>query len=261
MFNVLQPSDRMLEGCDDNNPVRIGIPSKEFSYLLDYLYDVYVFLGTYSTLEADMYDMNSHDQANPSLAYLLSVLKLSKMYQIGTGSKYTITTLPSHPDFNAPLQMLLTQQFDIPEWVAPTFRSLIAQPLTDITINKAVQMGSYLYYVLSQTKKHINDHRINVVFYPPQLVGVWQCKETENCAIAWDRLWWDYYVKYLLHPDNPKSCREAMVIFKKAPLPKMCRPCCGNSIEGAWAAGHVFEEEDHLVGQSIDKLKRWMNDL
>lgn len=70
-------------------------------------------------------------------------------------------------------------------------------------------MGLYPYHVLSQTKKQINDHRINVAFYPLQLVGAWQCDKTGDCTVAWDKAWWDSYAKHLLqvHPDNPKSCQ------------------------------------------------------
>ena len=45
MLDMPQPPDGKLEGSDDSNPVRIDVPSEEFSYLLEYLYDVYVFMA------------------------------------------------------------------------------------------------------------------------------------------------------------------------------------------------------------------------
>ena len=42
LFDVPQPQDQAIEGSNDNNPIHFAVPSKEFNYLLQYLYDLYV---------------------------------------------------------------------------------------------------------------------------------------------------------------------------------------------------------------------------
>ena len=42
MFEMPQPLGTMTEGSSDDNPVFINVLSKEFDYLLQYLYDLYV---------------------------------------------------------------------------------------------------------------------------------------------------------------------------------------------------------------------------
>lgn len=51
--------------------------------------------------------MYSHEQINPTLDYLLAVLKLSNFFRIVPGCAYAINALPTHPDFHSALQLCL----------------------------------------------------------------------------------------------------------------------------------------------------------
>lgn len=136
----------------------------------------------------------------------------------------------------------------------------MAQELNSITPGEAEEMGSYPYYIRSQTQKQVEVHCISIAFYAPPMVFAWQCDQTKLCEAEWEKAWWHYYAKHLLYPDGPKSCQGAMVEFMKAAIPRMCSHCHGNSVEGAYN-NEVFEEEEWLLTQGITELVWWMGAL
>ena len=138
---------------------------------------------------------NSHEEVEPSLDYLLTVLKLSKLFHITTGCSYVINTLPTHPEFSAALQLCLTQQFNIFEWVAPAFHTLMAKPLNKLTPVEVEMMGAWAYYILSQTQKKVELNQISVAFYAPQVVSSWNCDNVAACKVEWDKAWWSSSAK------------------------------------------------------------------
>jgi hypothetical protein len=159
-------------------------------------------------------------------------------------------------DFTPFLQLQLAREFRIKEWVDPAFRNLINKPLEDINLAQATQMGDMPYYVLSQTKRHIDAHVRNIAFVPPPVHGSFLCSANNDCEEAWNKAWWLGFAKHILHPDSPLSGCEAMHVLNDVRIPGMCDNCLRNTMDDIWEAS-PFGEIELMICEGIGQIIEW----
>lgn len=200
----------------------------------------------------------SHEIQYPSLSYLLALLDFSHYLQIDTARTYALHFLPLHPDFMASptLQFACSRKYSVPEWVGPSFRRLLGEPLEDITLAQATDIGMEWFLKLHHTMAEIDMFRLNTAYSAPEHVDSFSCTNPfEQCKRAWELAWWLCYGKHLLHPDEPKSCEGALREMETGFIRGMCADCKTRTIQSARAT-NMFGSVETLVIEAIGDLTR-----
>jgi hypothetical protein len=184
------------------------------------------------------------------------------MWRIPSGIRYATTQLPSHPDFTPAIQIQLSRQYDINDWVDPAFRDLIQRPLSQITVSDAEHMGVVAYHKLVQVKCKMAEHKVGLAFNPPDVHHSFSCLDENECSRLWEWFWWGGYAKQLLHPDTKKTPAAIMLELDptKGPIAHMNRRCLENTMEGVWEE-NPFNDEQEFVDEASSDLSAWMRSL
>ena len=184
------------------------------------------------------------------------------MWRIPSGIRYATTQLPSHPDFTPAIQIQLSRQYDIQDWVDPAFRDLIQRPLNQITVSDAEHMGVVAYHKLVQVKCKLAEHKVGLAFNPPDVHHSFSCRDENACSRLWEWFWWGGYAKQLLHPDTKKTPAAIMLELDptKGPIAHMNRRCLENTMEGVWEE-NPFNDEQEFVDEASNDLSSWMRSL
>ncbi|KIK81258.1 hypothetical protein PAXRUDRAFT_156472, partial [Paxillus rubicundulus Ve08.2h10] len=135
-----------------NSIVLHGNIWQEFDHLLCYLH------GCDSELERQ--------------EFLTSILKLSEFYQIDSGFWYAVTRLKDllPAVFKPSLKLQLGRQFQIHEWVEPSFCVMMEhQPISSISHLKAHHMGMVYFWIIVTTKAQIKEHYRALAYTKPAL--------------------------------------------------------------------------------------------
>ncbi|KAH0826001.1 hypothetical protein J3R83DRAFT_7471 [Lanmaoa asiatica] len=145
-----------MEGQSDDNPIVLhGIVRQEFDHLLCYLH------GHHG-------GSNSEQERQE---FLISVLKLSDLYQIDTGFQFAVSELKrtSPVPLEPSLKLKLGRQYRIHEWVEPAFHAMMERPVLSITRFEAHQMGMEFFWILVTTKAKIEEHYRALAYTEPPL--------------------------------------------------------------------------------------------
>ena len=134
---------------------------------------------------------NSYGSSNSELErqeFLISVLKLSDFYQIDLGFQYAVVEFKhlSPMVFEPSLKLQLGHQFQIHEWVEPSFCVMIERPVSSISCLEAHRMGMEYFWILMRTKAQVDKHYHALAYTEPrldQLDGLcdtpWACSVSE----------------------------------------------------------------------------------
>ncbi|KAG9309792.1 hypothetical protein JVU11DRAFT_10168 [Chiua virens] len=183
-----------IEGRSDDNPIVLhGIVRQEFDHLLCYLHG----------------RRGGSDSELERREFLISVLKLSDLYQIDTGFQFAVSELKraSPMPFEPSLKLKLGRQYRINKWVEPAFCALMERPVSSITRLEAHQMGMEFFWILVTTKAEIEDHYRALAYTEPALDQLGDlCETPQACAAVWKDEWWNGIARHLLHPETP--CRS-----------------------------------------------------
>ncbi|KAJ7254471.1 hypothetical protein C8J57DRAFT_1518603 [Mycena rebaudengoi] len=235
-----------VDGQDDDHPINLntsGIVNVDFRNLLIFLYD--------------------HDEvSNPTLPYLISVLKLSKFLRIPTGVTYAVNCLPTHPDFTPATQLQLARQYEIQDWVDPAFRALIERRLSDISLADAEQIGLAAYHKLVQVKCLLADEMSGLAFNAPEVKHCSACLDEPRCSRLWEWAWWGGFGKQILHPENTKSASAIMqnLDLDHGVLSSMRRECLFRTTESIWE-DNPFDDSDKEVEKASEELTAYLMGL
>ncbi|KAJ7291384.1 hypothetical protein C8J57DRAFT_1163478 [Mycena rebaudengoi] len=233
------PAGLAADGQNDEHPIdlnRSNIMNIDFHHLLMFLYDQY-------------------EVSAPTLEFLMSVLKLSTLLGIPTGIKYAEDHLPSHPQFTSAIQLQLSRQYEISEWVDPGFRAFIPRPLRDVSIEEADQMGLIAYHKLVQTKCQLDEDKVDLAFNAPEVEHCSGCSDEHKCGRLWDWAWWGGFSKQYLHPENTKSASTILseLDTDNGLLSKMCSLCLFQTMKKIWA-DNPFDDADEEVAKASKEL-------
>ncbi|EIM82171.1 uncharacterized protein STEHIDRAFT_161516 [Stereum hirsutum FP-91666 SS1] len=193
-------------GSSNTHPVAITSMKADFDNLLLYIYDSYL-------------------QKNPSLEYLLSILKMSHFYIIEDGLQYAFNALEKHTGLTAQLRMHLALQYNHHQWIEPVFRGLITRPANKFTLDDVAQIGTEAYFVVTHTQARL-DHLIrSMACWPPTVLHGLSCEDQEACDEMWENTWWGGFTKQLFHPDRPANLFDALETLHDIYIPGFNAVC------------------------------------
>ncbi|KAI6151526.1 hypothetical protein BKA82DRAFT_4100230 [Pisolithus tinctorius] len=116
-----------------------------------------------------------HDRNLPSL---VAILKVSRLWQIDN----TVTKLE------------LACKYTIPQWIPPSVRLLLLNPLSAITEDEAYCLGIRVYSIIAKAHEALDMERHIIAAVPPglSLPPSSLCTPSQHsiCKDIWARFWW-----------------------------------------------------------------------
>ncbi|KAJ7033345.1 hypothetical protein C8F04DRAFT_1261153 [Mycena alexandri] len=228
----------LSEGTTDDNPIELpyGLVMVDFDHLLTYL-----FTGP------SMYPNTE--------AFLVSVMKLSAMFEIADGMHYTIREFTLRGDGVHPaLQFELARCFGIDDWLEPAFRRLMKMSIIDLDSSHVAQIGHSGYYWLTRSKTQIQELRTKIAFHVPPIVNSVDCDTPGTCGVAWTREWEERVRQLIHHPSQPISCLDLLDQLRNTHIPGLCDACQDLTVTWLWGA-QSFTREERLVDEAVEALK------
>lgn len=195
---------------------------------------------------------SSYLQAESTLDYLLSILKLSHFYLIDDGLQFSIHGLKKYP-LTAALRMHIALRYDRPQWIEPAFRDLVARPCKDFTLEEVSQMGMEAYFSVTRTQCRL-DHLVKTIAYwPPQVEHTVHCYAQDVCEATWEEAWWTGYARLLLHPDRPADLYEAVMELETTDIPGF-DPMCKVWTLDAMRNNSAFAQSKEIIMEGVKAL-------
>lgn len=261
LMNLPQGECSNLEGKSDEHPIVLaGLQASEFEFLLVYMYNQSVcFRGILSSFcDLALRVVVSQQEAEPSIPYLVALMKMSGFFEVPDARSFAIKNLERHAEFSPALQLQLARQYDVAQWLEPAFRALVWTPLKKITVEDAATIGGTAYYVLSQTKVRIDDLIRAIAYCPPPLVPGF-CDDPERCELHWNNAWWQGYAKVLLHPDRTfRSSHIFKELFDTDSIPQVCTSCFRFTLDDIYENRNPSIVIEDYIETGLEKLKRML---
>ncbi|KAJ7728401.1 hypothetical protein B0H14DRAFT_3899590 [Mycena olivaceomarginata] len=153
----MRPKKILTEGKTDDNPIELPwcISRFDFDNLLIYLY-----MGPSAYPDSE--------------DFLISVMKLSALFEIADGTTYTKAEFNRRGRLIHPALLFeLGRCFRIDPWIEQAFRRLMDLPLVSLDFSQA----------------KIQALRTKIAFHVPPLVNSVDCITPDTCVSSWNREW------------------------------------------------------------------------
>lgn len=200
--------------------------------------------------------MPSHLQVpNPTLPYLLSILKLSDFWLIRDGIRFVVDALPQHPQFDAPLKLHLALTYRITDWIEPSYRALLQKRYSQISQADAIRLGIEVYFIVMQTKHLIDEIAQAIAFHPPAPFHSWLTHDKKKCSQAWADGWWGGFARHILHPDKGVRGMEAWRALEDAHIPGFDLLCKLKTMEEMGKTKAPFVRMETIITDGLEKLR------
>lgn len=177
------------------------------------------------------------------------------LWSIELGRYEAIERLPKCPDLTPCLRMELARQYDIEEWIGPSFSALVDRELNSFSPKEIEAMGMDVYVVLSQTIERIAKERLYVAYVCPDTRKAEQCQleEHQACIKDWQNSWWDGFSKHLLHPEKFLWGENAIAKLQAGNFTVMKESCLDLTIKKIWLSNR-FNYREVFIEQGIQRL-------
>ncbi|KAJ7020433.1 hypothetical protein C8F04DRAFT_301046 [Mycena alexandri] len=235
--SVSTPGQIATEGHSDDNPIEVPHTIEQFDW--DHLM-TYLFMGPTAWPLTD--------------DFLVSVMRLSHLYDIQDGIDYTTQELTCRGDrLEPPLQFELGRCFGIDIWVEQAFRRLMAGDIISLDSFQVTQIGHYGYFYLTQTKAKIQALRNTIAFHVPPVVNDVDCENPGTCAYSWTREWEERVRQLIHHPEAPISCLDLLDQLRNVHIHGLCDKCQDLTVTWVWGMCLLTKEEG-FVEEAIQAL-------
>ncbi|KAI6028125.1 hypothetical protein EDC04DRAFT_2503568, partial [Pisolithus marmoratus] len=95
----------------------------------------------------------------------------------------------------------------IPQWIAPSVRSLTLASLSAIDEDEALILGVRVYLIIARAQEVMETERCTIAAVPPGLSlppsPACNISHHAHCKDVWTHFWWQKVACQLLHPYNP----------------------------------------------------------
>ncbi|KAJ7108857.1 hypothetical protein C8R43DRAFT_1139913 [Mycena crocata] len=223
-------SQVLSEGRVDENPIQLPsvITQFDFDNLLIYLH-------------------KGQTDYPKTEEFLISVLSLSTFLEIADGRHYTINEFVKLGSaFHPALQFRLARTYRVDEWIEPAFRKLVEMPIASITMEHMVQIGSWGFFQLVQTKENVLTVRRQLAFHIPPIVNAGDCDTPAYCTVAWAREWRENVPRMIHHPEVPFDVVGLLNEIAATDIDQLCKPCQKLSVTWLWGKGWSKQEEEEI---------------
>ena len=151
--------------------------------------------------------------------------------------------------------MELARQYDIDEWIGPSFSALVDRDLNSFGPGEIEAMGMDVYVVLSQTVERIAKERLYVAYVCPDTRRAEQCHPEQHlaCIRDWQNSWWGGFAKHLLHPEKFLWGEDAIAKLQAGNFKTMKESCLDLTIKRIRTSNR-FSYRDVFIEEGIQRL-------
>ncbi|KAI6016757.1 hypothetical protein EDC04DRAFT_2577152, partial [Pisolithus marmoratus] len=103
--------------------------------------------------------------------------------------------------------LLHLYKYTIPQWIAPSVRSLTLASLSAIDEDEALVLGVRVYSIIARAREVMETERHPIAAVSPGLSvppsPACNISHHAHCKVVWTCFWWQKVARQLLHPYNP----------------------------------------------------------
>jgi len=225
------------EGTSDANLITLPCVRKDdFEHLLDFLAGRLCWA----------------DRQDYTFAVLVSILKLSHMFDIPDGFSFAVGRLRVHPQASPVLLLQLACQFGVPQYIVPALRELMYLEPNQMTPQDFTILGPRMLWTVNLVKRRLATARQSLVGDAGLYLFFGSCDNRSFCAQAWEDAWVNVAVPMLLEGSLVRECR-AIDRAAQSVAGKICARCLATAKAKAGDAvrcldrSHLDEELRVLV--------------
>ncbi|KAG1840844.1 hypothetical protein DFJ58DRAFT_732736 [Suillus subalutaceus] len=247
LFSLPRTGIRQDEGRSDKSPIILdGHSSVDFDCLLDHLF---------RRIQADTDELSPAN--TESVPFLISLLQMGAIFDIGVAKSHAIHHLKTHPDLELTMKLQLCHRFRIITWLSPTFKALVSQPIENLDPSSLGQLPTRILHALIQVKHRITTHRLTLAAVAPPAIGGFSCLTPVTCALEWESAWKEGPAEMLHHPDIFYAGRDILAKLVSADLSPICLECVEMSVFNVKDSGCLLMEEG-FVEEMLGELTTWL---
>ncbi|KAJ6552954.1 hypothetical protein B0H19DRAFT_1155323 [Mycena capillaripes] len=237
------PKEILTEGKTDDNPIELPrcISRFDFDNLLIYLY-----MGPSAYPDSE--------------DFLVSIMKLSALFEIADGTTYTKAEFNRRGRLIHPALLFeLGRCFRIDPWIEQAFRRLMDLPLVSLDFFQVSQIGPAGYFYLTQTQAKIQALRTKIAFHVPPLVNSVDCITPDACVSSWNREWQERVRQLIHHPEQPISCLDLLDQLRNVHIDGLCDGCQDLTVRWIWGKC-LLTQEDRFIDEAVEELMKLQTD-
>ncbi|KAI5994243.1 hypothetical protein EDC04DRAFT_2586389 [Pisolithus marmoratus] len=236
---------QMMVSDEDHPIVLPGISGEEFEHFISWLY----------------HQWNcSHDR---NLPLLWQVLKVSRLWQIDNSISWAIAHL-DQLELSA-VHKLSLQQYMIPQWIAPSVRSLTLASLSAIDEDEALVLGVRVYSIIARAREVMETERHPIAAVSPGLSvppsPACNISHHAHCKVVWTCFWWQKVARQLLHPYNPLAISALVEYVAQQANPDSLNLECKASFVNQVVESGGLEVEENIIYGAITAVEAYFNTL
>ncbi|KAI6046199.1 hypothetical protein EDC04DRAFT_2598385 [Pisolithus marmoratus] len=242
------PSGVANDGADEDHLIVLpGISGDEFEHFISWLYHV---SGTVP-----------HDQNLPSL---VAILKVSRLWQIDNSISWATAHL-DQLELSAVHKLELACKYTIPQWIAPSVRSLTLASLSAIDEDEALILGVRVYSIIARAQEVMETERRTIAAVPPGLSlppsPACNISHHAHCKDVWTHFWWQKVARQLLHPYNPLAISALVEYVAQQANPDGLNLECKASFVNQVVESGGLEVEENIIYGAITAVEAYFNTL
>lgn len=188
---------------------------------------------------------------------LLSVLRLSHMYNIPDARRFAIKELDSLQAMRPALQLHASIVYEVPDWFKSAVKNVIATPLHCLLASDLDILDARILRDIVHTRRHIEDERMVILTAAfPFIQGENCVSDPVQCRTAWDDQW--HNIKTSLFPSlsGGTSPQQVQRMLKKHEgFSLVCEDCFQRSAR-PFIRNTMWTKEDQIIRNAADQLYR-----
>ena len=121
----------------------------------------------------------------------------------------------------------------------------MAHQVQDVTNDKVERLLITVYHAFVKVKSNITTHHLNLAYFAPPVVNMFNCASLCACTIGWEVAWKEGPADMFHHPDLQFSGCGMLERLESTQLPQVCK--------GGFSLSLMKEEG--IVDDAIGNLK------
>lgn len=151
----------------------------------------------YVLLAPVLTDGHIHSPPPIPIHVLVSILKLSNLYNIHSGRAFAVAHIFKHSETNSALLLKLGCDERVWEWIRPALTHLVTKHDNAFSQQEFDLLGPSLLFQVKSIRSRMLRERQQLVVVPPSAINHHSCANPELCRVQWRVYWFDTAIPVL----------------------------------------------------------------
>ena len=256
---VPEPGSTM-DGTSDSRPIHLpDCKVQDFDHLLSWMYPIlFVSLRQFQLFTLTRILLHSRTEgSDKNLDRYISILKLADKFDIAEARSFAKKAIENtHWTANQHAQLIsVALKYDMPAWFRESFKTLVRRRVTEFSVRETEAIGLRTMMAIVKTRDAIDHHKRLLAHSPPPIQHTKRCTglNRNQCATAYEDLWWKHIGKPLLDPTVPIQCWNVPTLMEKITAVGMGDGCLQRTRK--WLLNHrVLRADDEVIESAVGRL-------